>query len=271
MQIHLTEGEIVKARLKNIPDLHAYHKFLKALEHFRHSTKESNILAQKEAEELLELNPNVSEMHSFLGSVYLQQITIGACESDLICFAKATEATRNALSLDQNNSDAHMLASFLFLLKNEHEKAIAEGKNAIMLNPNNADAYATLGWSLVLADRSVEAIGIYKRAIRLNPIPPAWYLSNLAMAYRVSKQYEKAIETWEDCLKRQSDFWWAHLGLALAYDSLGREKEARAAIKQVQTINPDYSIEMFKKMPRRKNQTEYERVIEVLRKLGIPE
>ncbi|MFC1880212.1 hypothetical protein ACFL2S_01770 [Thermodesulfobacteriota bacterium] len=49
MQIHITEGEITKTRFENIPDLQTYIKALKTLEYIRHNTKESNILARKEA------------------------------------------------------------------------------------------------------------------------------------------------------------------------------------------------------------------------------
>jgi len=139
-----------------------------------------------------------------------------------------------------------------------------------MLNPNNADAHLTLGGALIVSDRPVEAIRVLKKAIRLNPIPPVWYLFNLGWAYRVSKQYEKAIEMFKKCLRHQSDFWQAYVGLALSYTFLGREKEAREAVKEVLNFNPDYSIELVKKTPY-KNQAELERVVEALRKVGVPE
>jgi adenylate cyclase len=270
MQIHITEGEIIKTRFENIPDLQTYVKVLKTMEYYNHNTKEGSILARKEVEELVSLNPEFSEPYTLLGFVYLQGILLGTCESDLICFGKATEATRKALSLDSNNSDAHNLASWLFLMRNEHDKAIAEAKNAIMLNLNNADAYVTLGWALILSDRPGEAIGVLKKAIRLNPIPPVWYLSNLGWAYRVSKQYEKAIETYKKALKRQSDFWPVYVGLAVSYTFLGREKEARAAVNEILNIDPDFSIELYKKTNHYKNQAELEHVVEALRKLGVP-
>ena len=271
MQIHLTEGEIIKTRFENIPDLQAYIKALKTLEYIRHNTRENNILARKEAEELISLHPEASDIYTLLGIVYVQGIELGICESDLICFGKATEATRKALSLDSNNSDAHILASWLFLMRKEHEKAIVEAKNAIMLNPNNADAHSMLGWALIISDRSVEAIGVLKRAIRLNPIPPASYLSNLGWAYRVSKQYENAIDTYKKCLRRQSDFWLAYVGLALSYHFLGRQEEARAAVKEALILNPDHSITFVKKQNPYKNQAEIERVVEALRTAGLPE
>jgi adenylate cyclase len=271
MQIHITEGEIAKTRLKDIPDLQTYFKVLKAQKYLNHNTKEGNILARKEAEELQELYPEVSGVYALLGHVYLQGFTVGTCESALICLGKATEAIRKALSIDSNNSDAHLLASWLYLIRKEHEKAIVEAQNAIMLNPNNADAHAMLGWALLLSGRPGEAIGILNTAIRLNPIPPVEYLFNLGWAYRLSKQYDKAIEMYKKCLRRQSDFWLAYAGLAVSYHFLGREKEARTAVKEALNLNPDYSIKLIKKLSPYKNQAELERVVEASRKLGVPE
>lgn len=271
MQINLTEGEIIKTRFEEMPDLQTYFKALKALEYFRYNSKESNILALKEVEALLSSNLEISEVYTLSGIIYLQGLQLGTCEADLICLGKATEATRKALALDSNSSDAHNLASYLFSIRKKYEKAITEAKKAIMLNPNNADAYLALGYALVLSDRSVEAIGVLSKALRLNPIPPVDYLHSLGWAYRVSKQYENAIETFKKCLERQSNFWQAHVGLALSYAFLGREKEAKAAVKEALYLNPEFSIEVFKKLSPFKNQAELDLAVEALRKVGVPE
>jgi tetratricopeptide (TPR) repeat protein len=206
-----------------------------------------------------------------LGFSYWWQIALGSCKSDLICFGKATEAARKALSLNANSSDAHMLASGLFGMRKEYDKAVAEAKTAIMLNPNNADAYLVLGAQLIISDQPNEAIEVTNKAIRLNPVPPVLYLSTLAMAYRVSKQYQRAAETYLECVKRQPDYVFGYLGLALSYHSLGRKKEAKVAVKEILNINPDYSIKFYKKTFTLKNQDELEFAVEALRELGVPE
>jgi len=78
-------------------------------------------------------------------------------------FEKATEAARKAITLDDNNSDAHCVLCFISLARREHEKAIAEAKRAIALNPNNADAYNILGLALFYSSRYVESIGFLKK------------------------------------------------------------------------------------------------------------
>jgi adenylate cyclase len=273
MQINITVGEIAEARSGNFSDLDVenYFKYLKVEQHYNQFTKESMILARKELEELLYLYPERSVLHALLGGIYVWQMFFGACESDIICFGKATEAARRSLSLDPNNSDAHMMAGFLYLLRKEFDKAIAEQKVAIKLNLNNSDAYRGLGWALTLSGRSEEAIVVIKKGLRLNPIPKVEDLFNLGWAYRESKQYEKAIDTYGKCLKLQSDFWMAYVGIALSYQFLGREEEARKSVKEALKINPEYSIEQYKKNAPYKNKAELERIAEALRKAGVPE
>jgi tetratricopeptide (TPR) repeat protein len=76
---------------------------------------------------------------------------------------------------------------------------------------------------------------------------------------------------YKKCLRRQADYWYAYLGLAWSYHFLGREDEARAAVKEVLNLNPDFSIKLLKKIAPYKNQAELERVVEASRKLGVPE
>ena len=212
--------------------------------------------------------PEHSGVYTLLGINLLLGIQIGTCESDLICFGRATEAARKALSLDENYSDAHVLSGYLFAMRKEYEKAISEAKRAIMLNPNNSDAYDVLGWILIISDQPIRAIEFSKKAIRLNPIPPALYYFHLAWAYLDSEQYEKAIETYKKCLKYQPNFILAYRGLAATYSILGYEKEAKSAALEVLNLDPNFSLEQLKTLPY-KNQAKKERYINALRKAGL--
>jgi adenylate cyclase len=267
--INLINGEQTKTRYDGVTDLSTFIKAIKAVEYFRQYTKESNILAQKSIEELIELVPEHSGGYTLLGITLLAGIEIGTCESDLICFGRATEAARKALSLDGNNSDAHLLASYLFAMRKEYEKAISEAKRAITLNPNNSDAYDVLGWILIISDQPIRAIEFSKKAIRLNPIPPAVYFFHLAWAYRDSEQYEKAIETYKKCLEYQPDFVYAYLHLAATYSIIGNEKEAKSAALEVLNLDPNYSLEQHAKKSTYKSQAKRERYFNALRKAGL--
>ena len=72
MQVHITEGEIAGTRFNEFPNIQTYIKALKVIEYWRRNTKESNILARKEAEELIALSPENSLIYTLLGYVYVQ-------------------------------------------------------------------------------------------------------------------------------------------------------------------------------------------------------
>ena len=267
--IQLVNGEHIKTRYEGITDLHAFIKAIKAVEYFRQHTKESNILAQKSIEELLDLYPEHPGINTLMGVNLLFGIQIGTCESDLICFGRATEAARKALSLDENYSDAHLLSGYLFAIRKEYEKAILAGKRAITLNPNNSDAYDLLAWFLIISDQPIRAIEFSKKAIRLNPIPPAVYYYRLAWAYRDSEQYEKAIEAYKKCLEYQPTFVLTYIGMAATYSILGYEKEAKSAALKVLNLDPNFSLEKLEPKLLYKNQATQERYINALRKAGL--
>jgi len=269
MQISITDGEQIRNRFKGFTDLKAYMKGLKAVSYFNKGTKEDNELARKEILEIIELNPKIPVVYAFLGYTYITDMFLGACESPVFCFGQATKAVRKALYLDEDCSDAYVLAGEIFLLRKEHENAIAEFKHAIYLSPSNSDAYLLLGFALLCSDRPAESIEFMKKAIRLNPIPPSFYLSNLGSSYLFAKQYENAIEEYNRSIKINSDNIFAHLGLAAAYSNLGREKEARAAGLEVLKINLEFSLKKLEKTYPLKTQAQKKLYFDGLRKAGL--
>ena len=272
LQIYLTEGEQIRRRIEGVDDLQILSKLLKAFWYIYNDSKESNILARKEVEEIIALNPEISSAYFLLGFSYLVDLWYGACEYPLICFGKATEAARNALALDNKNSDAHFLAGYIFLLRKEQNKAIAEMKRAINLNPNNADAYANLGYALYCDNRPTEGVEFIKKALSLNPNPPSLYYLVLGNAYRGAKQYENAIKAYKLSLKiRPENNIFPHINLAVTYSILGREKEAHAAGLEVLKLDPNFSSKQNVKTMPHKNKALVESFYEGLRKAGLPE
>jgi Flp pilus assembly protein TadD len=72
-------------------------------------------------------------------------------------------------------------------------------------------------------------------------------------------------------LQRNPDDFSALIGLAAAYSVSGREEKARAAAAKVLSIKPKFSLERFAETIMYKNQADTERIIEVLRKAGLPD
>jgi len=269
VEVELGEGEQIRSRVKGINNLDVFLKLVQSGNYSRRMNKEGNVLARQKAEEIIAIDPDVSMAYALIGFTHILDLWLGTSTHPLISLGKATEAARKAVTLDDHNSTAHLLISFIFLTRKEHEKAIAEAKRAIALNPNSADAYSTLGFILALSDRPVEGIGFCKKAIRLNPVPLSYYFSNLGFAYFGAGQYEEAIEAYNKSIKKQSNSIFVHICLAATYSLMGREKDAHEVALEVLKIDPEFSLRNVAKGFPMKNQDELERFIEALRKAGL--
>ncbi len=242
LEIQLTEGEQARLRLKGPVSLEAYMKLLKGLEYIRRFNKEDIARARQNAEEAIALAPDFASSYVLLAVTHLQDIRYSATSSPLISFAKATENLNKAFALDKDNSDAYLVLGILYLVKGQHEKAIAAEEKAVALNPNGADAYCQLGLTLHMSGKSEDAIRFLKKAMRLNPNPPGYYFEALGYAYLGTEQYEEAVSALKEAINREPTIMYAHLTLAAVYAARGMEKEARDEVAEVYKLDPQFSL-----------------------------
>jgi adenylate cyclase len=157
----------------------------------------------------------------------------------------------------------------LYIMQRHHDKAIAAGERAVALSPSGAMAYSSLATALRFAGRPKEAIPLIKKAISLNPFPPSIYLRNLGTAYRMAGRNEEAVTAYKKSLQLNPNDLFTHLGLAIAYVSLGREEEARAEAAEVLRIHSKFSLEHYAKTLPLKNRSDVDYEIASLRKAGL--
>ncbi len=269
LEVKLTEGEQARIRGKGLTNIEAYMKALKGLEYYRRQNKEDNALARQEAEEAIALAPDNSVLYTLLAATYMMDLWLDSTKSQLISFAQATDSIKKAIALDDNNSDAYMVLSDIYLLKRQHQQAIAAAERAVRLNPNGADAYCQLAWILYNSGRRVEAIDLLMKAIQLNPFPPSYYLMSLGAAYISVGQYEKAIDALKKAIHIEPNNLFAHVILAAAYIKAGKEKEAHNEAAVALRIDPKFSLDYYEKILPDINRSYVKDYIANLRKAGL--
>ena len=268
LQVQLTEGVELTVGTNN---LDAYLKFLQAGEQVRRGNKEGNAMARKLLEETIALDPEFAWAYLRMSATHLRDMMYGSSESLEQSLKLAEEFVQKAISLRGEYADAHAFLGRIYLTKRKYNEAITEGERAVALNPNSAFVNAALAFSLGYAGRPEDAIVLYKKAIRLSPIADLWILGGLGACYRRTGRYEEAISEYKKVIKRSSDYIFAHLGAAAAYSLWEHEKEAQAEVAEVLRIDPKFSLKSLNKARLRKNPKEWERVINALRKAGLPE
>jgi len=217
------------------------------------------------------LDTGFAGAYAFLGWSHFFDARFGWSKSRAESTKMAFESAQKALEMDDTLDYAHTLLSAVYLVKRQHEKAVAEAERALALNPNGALVYNTLAGVVGCSGRWEESIIYGKKSIRHAPFPPLTSFHWLGRAYFMTGQYDEAILTFKKALDRNPNYLPAHAFHAASYSSLGRETEAAAAAKEVLRINPKFSLESYAKTLPYKNTADIERYIAALRKAGLPE
>ena len=268
LQVQLIEGEELAVGTDN---LDAYLKYLQSAEQRRRWNKEGNNLGRKLAEEAIALDPEFAQAYLSLSAVHLMDMMYGSSESLEQSLKLAEEMVQKAISLRGTYADARGFLGRIYLTKRQYDEAIAEGERAVALNPNSAFVNAALAFSLTYAGRPEEAIVLYKKAIRLSPVSDLWHVRGLGGCYGMIGHYEEAISEYEKVIKRNPDDVFAHVGAAAIYSIFGHEKKAQTEAAEVLRIDPDFSLESFAKAKPYKYPKDLERLVNALRKAGLPE
>ena len=268
LQVKLTEGEMARMNADTVK-IKAYEKYLKAMEYYYRRTKEDVIVSRQVAQEAIALDPEYAAAYLLIGWTYLDEIWFGMTKSPSESIARAEEMVQITISLHGVTARENALLCGIYLLRKDLDKAIAHGQRAVEQSPNNAGAHNILGIALRSNGQYEEAILRTQKALRLNPFKPVNRLDQLAWAYLYSKQYEKAISTWNETLERNPDYLFAYMGLTAAYWFIGSEDQARQAAKRVLKINPKFSVSYWEKRAYLKDEAAKEQLFDAWRKAGL--
>jgi predicted Zn-dependent protease len=139
------------------------------------------------------------------------------------------------------------------------------------LGPNNSVVAALAANVALYCNRPQDGVMLLKKAMRLCPIYPAWYVGDLAWAYLLMDRLEDAIASAQEAIKIDPDYIHTYTVLAQAYVELGHEQEARAAVGNILRIDSKYSLRTFVETQPCRDAEVLDRLVESLRKAGLPE
>ena len=269
LQVKLTRGESAHIYGRDTDNLEAYLKYLQAVHHKMRTNQEGNTLARKLCDEAIALDPNYADAYRLLAMTHLMDIWFGWSKSTRESFKKAEELAQKSLALDNTNPNTISLIGHIYLLKRQHDKAIAEGERAIDLDPNSAYGYMLLAATYRFSGRAKEGIPLLEKAIRLQPYTPSSYYYQLGMAYNFTGQYDEAIAVLKKSLERTADHLLSLIGLTVAYSLAGRMEEARATADELLKVNPKFSVAYLEKKAPYKYKSDLELSMGALRKAGL--
>jgi adenylate cyclase len=163
------------------------------------------------------------------------------------------------------------MAIALLWSRRRHDEAFREAERAIALDPNDPAAHVMLGVIRHYSGRSDEALPNFDRSLTLDPFYLDSVLHFRAQALYALGRYEEAATVLKHRVALNANTDASRVLLAACYGQLGRVDEAREAWREALRVNPAYSLEHRRKVLPYKKPEDFERLVEGLRKAGLPE
>jgi TolB-like protein/Flp pilus assembly protein TadD len=269
--VSLQEARLKRATRQDPRSLDAYDKALQAWARFWQFNEEDNSEARRLAEEAIALDPGYARAHAIVAWTYLMDFTSHWVGDPDRTLAQAYETARKAVILDDHNAYAFLGLGASENWLGRHDRAIASMRRAIELNPSDADAHATFANVLVFAGHADEAIEELETAMRLNPHYPGSYMQFLGRAHFTQRRYEQAEAAFERAVTVNPGWPWAHLVLAATRAALGKIEAAKAEVAEARKISPALTLRHAPKAWPFRNRKDFDHMLEMLRKAGLPE
>ena len=228
-------------------------------------------------ERALALDPHNARAMTGLATALLVRPYAGWSDDPAADVARAEKTAEDALALRPDDSDAHMVKSYLFETKSQTRAALAEAETAVGDDPNNARAIAQAGYLGSYFGHSEDGVAAVETALRLSPHDPTAPIMQVHLCYLHNNlaQWEQAIEWCEKALannvKERGN---ALAALAVANAWAGHDKEAKDAVAELRKVDPALTVQTMAGWHPSDDPTfkaQFARYLEGLRKAGVPE
>jgi len=188
----------------------------------------------------------------------------------------AETALGDALRFDPENAVAHLCLGIVQIHTDRASQGIRECQRALELNRNLVNAHGHVGYAEILLGKAEDTEAHVLEALRLSPRDVHVYLWCMfaGTAKLCLGNEEEAVSWLLRSIEVNRNFAESHFLLAAAFARLGRLPESRSAARTGFAINSNFTITRFRagRLSDHPNAVAgWERVIEGMRKAGVPE
>jgi tetratricopeptide (TPR) repeat protein len=270
LKVKLTSERKDRLSRRNTIDEEAYDLFLRGRAHTWHATKSNSIQARELLERAVTINPDFAAAHASIASTYLNDFANGWAENPDESLQAGLEIAERAVQLDESDPEAHEKLAIALFFRRELDKALAEARYSLALAPSSAGGHALIARIMTFSGDPASAIKMIDASMRLDPLYQGLALHFLAEARVSLGQFNEAVATLTERLKRDPNSATSYALLAACFGHLGRIAEARAAWPEAMRIAPNFSIERQRRVLPYKKPADFEVRVEGMRKAGLP-
>ena len=271
MQVKLTEGEQARLRYTTTQNVEAWSLWVQGLAQYHRGilTREGMGLALECWERAIRLDPRSASLNAMLGLLRYLDARFGFWDDRETALRKGLAYVETALSIDDENSDAHMAHSLLLLLQGRHVDAVMAARKSLSYGPNSADNAAFASFLFANSGLAHEAVAQMERAMTLCPVFPPFYLGHLGNAYHQAGRIEDALTTFEAYHRASpgrgvSD-------LVIISEQTGQREKAKAWAEILLQTDPTFTVGAWRKTQFREDEAGILTDARSLRSAGLPE
>lgn len=262
------EAAAHKSAARNPPEnMAAYEAVITGKRLHHRSNPEDNKRALALLDKAVELDPGYAHAHAWRGCV-LGQAWANAYVEDRDALIPLIEAElREALALDENDSDVHRILAAVNLLYLEFDKAAFHQERAVALNPNDDLIVVQQGEILTWLGQPDEGAEWILKAMRLNPFHPERFWAHLGRARFCARKYEEALEAYRHIgTPNHVMLGWKAASAQRAGDGEAAQQAMAGALEQM----PGLTIAEFRAATQFRNKADWQHLADALAEAGMP-
>jgi len=247
---------------------------LRALPSMSRSDRDQFIDAGNCLQRAIERQPDLAQPHTWLSYWYCLLVDHGWAAASDDTIEKASRLAERGISLDPQNARSFTVAGHVrAVLERRLPEAMSLHDRALTLNPNLAMAWALSGLAHLYAGRLAEAERRLMRYRQLSPADPFafQYDVGLSLLAFVRNDYERAAEWGRAVYEVNPDYVPGCKAYLAALGHLGRDQEAVVVRRRLHGVQPGFHLGEVAQTSAFQQPEYTDRLIDGLRRAGVPE
>ena len=267
----LTKAERDRTLRKPPESWRAYDLYLRATDRSRQWDREAFLAGERWLEQAVALDPSFAPAYALMAECQLSAWIEPKDHRyrDPATLDAAWRLAQAAMERDPLLPAAHAAFGTILHWRGETDEAIRSYERALELNPNSAQHF--YGHVLAIAGRPLDGLGVLQRSMRLDPFFNPMLLGQLGHCYIMLGNERAALAPLRECAARAPRWRPVFVWLAAACMRLDLVREARAAAARVLDIEPDFSIDAWRRLHPYRSLAGPERMYQALGEAGLPD
>jgi TolB-like protein/two-component SAPR family response regulator len=271
LDIKLISGEEVRVFRSTLTTRETKELYYRGLSHFYAGTKADNATARELFKKVYSEEPESPEGPSLTCFTYWLDVFRGWTDDARKSLAASLTWAEKAAEFEANNGLPYIVLASDYLLKGRYKDALETCTKGYDYRPNCPAANGYLANILNYCGDPREAVIRAKEALRVLPNAPPWFTNVLAAACRENGDIENSIGAAMESLKRNADDIEARAILCSDYVLAGSLSDAKRFADEIMTLNPDFSIANYTSNQPFRDPATLHRLVDCLRKAGLPD